>query len=271
MPCINAVSFHQYGHVETICRLVQDAGFDAIEVSRPHFYEQLTTPETRAAFLRWCEAIGLGLHGFDCWVEVEPFDAFDETIAEFGRAVDFASDLDLKLMISHDTWAHTNGARSAADVLRTNTELFRKVAELSTAKNLKLVFEPHPDTLSMDNAWCSDFIDAVADGYPPGSVGVLYDTCHYGCGQPDTYLRAIEVLGARIQHVHYSDGDCQTYALHLPIGDGCLDLPAVIDALRTSEFAGTLTCDLFNYPLLEDGARRNVDHIRKAETALGTL
>lgn len=269
MPCINAVSFHQYAHIEGICRVVRDAGFDAIELSRPHFYDRLTTPETQQAFVNWCDTIGLSLRGFDCWVDVEPFDAFDTTLAEFAHAVDFASALNLGLIISHDTWAHTNGSRSASDVLKTNVRLFRKVAELTAAQNLKLVFEPHPDTLSMDNAWCIDFIDSVADGYSPDSVGILYDSCHYGCGQPSSYVEAIEILGRRIQHVHFADGDAQTYALHLPVGDGCLDLQAVTDAFRQMEFSGTLTCDMFNYPLLEDGARRSVAAVGRVETELG--
>ncbi len=269
MPCINAVSFREYQHIESICGIVRQAGFDAIEVSRPTFYERLTTPETQSAFLRYCKSIGLRLYGFDCWVEVEPFEACDETLAEFGRAVDFAQALDLGLIISHDTWAHTNGDRKPAEVLSTNVRLFRQVAELSTSMSLKLVFEPHPDTLSMHNEWCIDFIDAVAEGRPEGSVGVLYDVCHYGVGQPETYVGSIEALGKRIRHVHFSDGDLKTYALHLPIGDGCLDLPSVTAALKQIGFDGTLTCDMFNYPLLEEGAARNVEAVRRIELELG--
>ncbi len=269
MPCINAVSFHEHTHIEAICRMVREAGFDAIELSRPPFYEKLATAETRTAFVRWCEAIGLSLCGFDCWVEVEPFAAFDATLAEFGRAAEFASSLELGLIISHDTWAHTNGKRTASEVLQTNVRLFRHVAELTAAQDLTLVFEPHPDTLSMDDTWCVDFIDAVADGHQEGRVGVLYDSCHYGVGQPDSYVHAIEVLGKRIRHVHFSDGDRETYALHLPVGDGCLDLPSVTAALRQIGFDGSLTCDMYNYPLLADGARRNLEPIRQVERELG--
>ncbi|MCH2203640.1 MAG: sugar phosphate isomerase/epimerase [Fuerstiella sp.] len=269
MPCVNAVSFREYRIIETICRIVRDAGFDSLEVSRPPFYENLKTPETRAAFLRWCESIGLNLYGFDCWVEVEPFDALDETLKEFRRAVDFAADLDLKLIISHDTWGHTNADRTPAEVLSTNVGLFRQVAEMTAGANLKLVFEPHPDTLSMQDSWCIDFIDAVAEGHAEGTVGILYDTCHYGVGQPKSYVQAIETLGRRIRHVHFSDGDCTTYALHLPIGDGCLDLQAVTAALKQIGFDGSLTCDMHDYPLLEDGARRNLEPMRQVQQELG--
>jgi sugar phosphate isomerase/epimerase len=173
------------------------------------------------------------------------------------------------MIVSHDSWARDNADRAPGDVLQANVRLFRRVAQLATERGLRLVFEPHPDTLSMDDAWCIDFIDGVAEGLAADRIGVLYDVCHYGVGQPRSYVTAIERLGRRIQHVHFSDGDARTYALHLPVGDGCLDLEAVIGALKQIGFAGTLTCDMYNYPLLEDGARRNLERIRQVERELG--
>ena len=269
MPRINAVSFHENPSVEAICRIVVDAGFDSLEVSRPPFYRKLTTIGTRHMFAEWARRIGLGLYGFDCWVEVEPYAAFDATLAEFEQAVKFAVDIELGMIITHDPWANVNGDRSPGECLRANVELFRRVADMTAENQLGLVFEPHPDTLSIQDNWAIDFIDAVATGRPTGSVGILYDCCHYGVGRPEDYLTAIAKLGQRIRHLHFSDGDGKTYALHLPLGEGQLDLAGIIAALKGVSFSGTLTNDLYNYPLLEDGARRNAEPIRQVEIELG--
>ena len=264
MARINAVSFHQDPFPESICRKVRAAGFDSLEVSRPPFFEKFTTRRTRQAFADYAKSLGLGLYGFDCWVDVLPYTAREETVRGFRAAMDFAADLNLGMVISHDPWAHVNQDRSPAECLRQNLSLFQEVADLAAARGLTLIFEPHPDTCSMNNQWAIDFID----GLDRPNVGLLYDCCHYGVGQPQGYLDAIRILGQRIRHIHFSDGDRRTYALHLPIGEGELDLSAVVREFRQLGFAGTLTNDLFNYPLLEEGARRNAEPIREIEVAL---
>lgn len=270
MPRLNACIFHREDYsIESIVRKFLTAGFDGMEMSRPPFYDKLTTSGTRKRFVEWMQEQRLSMYGFDCWVNVDPFSKLEETLESFAAAIDWAADLDLGFIISHDTVNEMNGDRSLGDVLKVNVDLFRRVADMCLEKGLRLIFEPHPDMPSMNDEWGIDFVDQLGEGRPDGSVGILYDCCHYGVGQPATYVDAIRKFGRRIQHVHFSDSDRETYALHLPPGEGVLDLEAIVASLKGVGFRGSLTCDLFNYPMLEDGARRSVGAIAEVERKLG--
>jgi inosose dehydratase len=264
MARINAVSFHKNPSIEAICRTIRDCGFNSVEISRPPFYDQLTTRGTRALFSRWLAELGLSMYGFDAWVEVDPYAAEAATLAGFRDAIDFAADLDLGMIITHDGWKRTVGPRGPSECLAILIPYFRKLCDMAAEAGLDVVLEPHPDTLTMDDRFAIELID----GLDRENIGLVYDCCHYGVGQPDGYVQAIERLGRRIRHVHFSDGDRATYALHLPLGEGDLDLGAIVEALKRVGFSGTLTNDLYNYPLLEHGARHNAGRIRQIERAL---
>ncbi|MBI3840103.1 MAG: sugar phosphate isomerase/epimerase [Planctomycetia bacterium] len=264
MPRINAVSFHENPSIEEICHKILATGFDSVELSRPPFYNKLTTQGTRAAFAKWLNDLGLSMYGFDAWVEVDPYTAAAATLAGFRDAIDFAADLKLGMIITHDGWKRIIAQRRPSECLEILCPFFRRVSDLADDAGLDVVIEPHPDTLTMDDSFAIDLVDGV----DRSNLGLLYDCCHYGVGQPTAYVQAIERLGQRIRHVHFSDGDRATYALHLPLGEGDLDLGSIIKALKAVGFHGTLTNDLYNYPLLEEGARRNVDRIRLIEQEL---
>ena len=265
MACINAVSFYEHRSIEQIVRIIRDAGFDTMEVSRIPFFEKLVTAATRETIARWVEHLGLSLHGFDAWVDFDPYEARAQTLEGFRKAIDFAADLDLGQVITQDGPKHVlMRGRSPGECLEVLVPFFREVADLAAERQLNVVLEPHPDTLSMDNTFARDLVDGIARE----NLGLVYDCCHYGVGQPDTYIQAIEQLGHRIRHLHFADGDRRTYALHLPLGEGELDLQGVLEALKDTGFRGTLTNDLYNYPLVEDGARRNADRIREIEHEL---
>ena len=265
MACINAVSFYENRSIEDICHIIRRIGFESMEVSRIPFFEKLTTTSTRKVFANLVKELGLSTYGFDAWVNFDPYHAREETIKGFKQAIDFASDLDLGQIITHDGHMDITEGKSPGECLKILIPLFQEIADLSDQKGLKVVLEPHPDTLSMDDIFAIDLID----GIDRHNIGLVYDCCHYGVGQPNTYIQAIKNLAHRIQHIHFSDGDCRTYALHLPLEEGELALDAIIENLQEIGFNGTLTSDMYNYPLLEEGAKRNLKRIKEVEEKLG--
>ena len=81
-------------------------------------------------------------------------------------------------------------------------------------------------------------------------------------------INAAGTLGRRMTHVHFSDGGTHTYARHLPLGKGALDLDAIVQTLPSVGFEGTLANDLYICRLAADVAHRNGGHARRG-TRLG--
>jgi sugar phosphate isomerase/epimerase len=265
MPRINAVPFYENRTLEGICRTIVDAGFDSLELCRPHFIERLVTPELRKTFSDWASGLSLSFLGVDVWVDVQPYEAPERTLDDFRAVVDFAADLDLGHIITTEGQIDVVGGRTKSECLTVLVPLFQQVADVAASREITVLIEPHPDTLSIDNAFTIELIDGV----DRANIGLVYDCAHYAVGQPETYVASIEQLGERIRHLHFSDGDARTYSLHLPLGEGTLDLDGMIAALKDVGFNGTLTNDIWGYPMLEDGARRNAARITALEQILG--
>ena len=76
-------------------------------------------------------------------------------------------------------------------------------------------------------------------------------------------------MGARIEHLHYSDTDGVTSELHYPPGKGLLDLAAMNQALVDIGFAGTSTLDMYGYPVPEQGYIWGLPFYRAALIEIG--
>jgi sugar phosphate isomerase/epimerase len=105
-------------------------------------------------------------------------------------------------------------------------------------------------TLALENMEIDNEIASVRD-YPDmlrviDDCGILdlritLDTAHMRDTQ--VVLRFVDKLGPRIAHVHVSDATDK--ALHLRIGEGSLDLPAVVRALEDHKFAGVYSLETY--------------------------
>ena len=143
-------------------------------------------------------------------------------------------------------------------ILSDTTEMFKRLTDYGHRKGVQISVEVHPFTLGMDTEWLLTLFEKVGDA----AFGLTYDCCHYGVGQPDTYLAAIEQLGTHIQHIHFCDSDKTSSEVHFAPGTGRLDLEGVIAAFKKIGFAGTIMQDLWLYPFPEEGSRAGLTYIR---------
>lgn len=250
--CGNSITFQDYT-AEEACQRLAAAGCNAVEMWPPHL-AGCRTPRLLRQFRDFAAELGLGLWGLNAVGAdyFQPFDSqasYDSTLAGLKADVDYALELGVTDVMVWEGVRPEGKDMAEADLLAVLVELFGAAIDYARPKGVRFTAEPHPFTLGMDNA----FMRQLCDQLDRQHFGVLFDFCHYGVGQPETYVQAIYDLGSRIEHLHYSDTDGQTSELHYPPGKGVLDLMAMHQALVDIGFAGTATLDMYGYPMPQQG------------------
>ncbi len=98
--------------------------------------------------------------------------------------------------------------------------------------------EPLPRTCLGHNA---GEMAVLLDGLPAEHVGICLDVNHANVGQD--LVAFIQLFGRRIISVHISDNDGVDEKHWLP-GEGVIDWPAVINALRKVGYDGPWMCEV---------------------------
>jgi inosose dehydratase len=123
-----------------------------------------------------------------------------------------------------------------------------RVAELADRRGLVASYHPHLSTMA-------ETPDQIEQVLSRSAIRFCPDTAHQlaAGGDPAELIRR---YGDRIEYVHLKDVRRDPLAF-LPLGDGDLDLPDVVRALREIEFDGWLTIELDEYqgPPVEAAAR----------------
>jgi len=255
--------------IEIICQKTRDLGFNATEVLRFQLM-QCKTPELVKQFAQIAtEKYGLeicALNNIDFQI-FEPFGSrskFDATLRNLKEAVDIAENLGTRT-ISVLEGRRPKGVRKDSALLERLVALFGEALDYAKPKGIGFITEPHPFTVGMDLA----FLAGLCDSLPSGYFGVLYDCCHFGVGKPTDYVGAIHTLGNRIKHIHFADCDLRTTALHYPPGMGKLKIDEIIAAFKNINYNGTITLDLYGYPMPEEGSKIGLVSLKEAQDKLG--
>jgi sugar phosphate isomerase/epimerase len=250
---------------------IKACGFDGVEIWQPHLVK-CRTPALLSWFGRHARAIGLpvlGLNviGFD-WFQPFGTDAeLATTLRQLKASADDAEALGVPYLM---IWEGVRPARAGRNVLEQHClprllDVLGEVLPYAEKKGLHLLSEPHPFTVGIDDWFAIELYDRLA----APNFGYIYDCCHYGVGRPTDYVPAIANLGHRIHHIHFADSDMKTSEFHFPPGEGALELDAIVNAFAAIGYHGTISLDLYGWPLPEQGAAIGVPYLRSVIERLG--
>ena len=246
----NPLGFFQ-DPLEVTLERMRDLGYDQIELCHSQIPDFRTTA-LRRQLREFVDSLGMSLVGSNVpdspyFQTLESSDDVKVALAGLQRDIDIAADLGVRYLITYEgrVPAGATDALITGQLLDDTVHLLREAADYAADRDIDVWIEVHPFTLGTR----LDFLVALCDRIDRQNFGVVYDACHFAVGIPDGYVDAIGRLGQRIKMVHFSDGDQRSSELHFPPGRGCLDLKAILQALRSIAFSGRWMLDLYLYPL----------------------
>ncbi|MFO0919288.1 MAG: sugar phosphate isomerase/epimerase family protein [Planctomycetaceae bacterium] len=115
----------------------------------------------------------------------------------------------------------------------------RKVLLHAERRNVPLAFEPEP---GMFIATMDDFSDLLRECDGPG-FGLTIDVGHVHCVETKSIPEVLRDWGDRIRNIHIEDM-LRGIHEHLPFGEGTIDFPPVLAALKEINYQGGVHVEL---------------------------
>jgi len=257
--------------LEEAVRIFRSAGFDSLEMWKHHL-KRCKTPDLLQRFAAFAKGLGVGMGGFNA-VGEDYFRPFG-TDAELQATLDgLKADADVTHALGGGDLLIWEGRAPQGSTesdwleryLPRLIELLKSAIAYTSSRGIRILTEPHPFTVGMSDRVLARLWDAFDSEW----FGVTFDFCHYGVGRPNDYIEAVGALGHRIRHIHFSDTDQKTSELHYPPGSGRLHIYGLLDAFKKIGYRGTMTLDLYGYPMPVRELQSCAGRMREAAEYLG--
>ena len=241
--------------LEEILGQARDLGYDGIELF-PFHGSYPSSPSGQRALRDLYRGYGLATpalqpetRGHAASPEQKMRDAYVESVQrmiEFAHVLE-ASEVGLWAGAPLEGVPHDEQMQGVLDTCRRCTELAEEAG-------ITLALEPEPVQVvsSLED------ILLLLDGVNSPAFTALYDFAHADVLSGGHALDFLLALGGRVGHVHFTDCDSQTLLLdvegasgtskHLAVGDGNLDLAALLRALIDGGYAGWMQVDVWENP-----------------------
>ena len=132
------------------------------------------------------------------------------------------------------------------------------VEQKAREKGVRILIEPEPGLLIEDSRGFSQLFRAL----DPGVFGLNFDVGHFFCVGEDP-RELIGTLRDATGHFHIEDIAPSRKHHHLMLGEGAIDLPGVLAAIRETGYDSFVTVELYTYESRAvDAAREALEYLK---------
>jgi inosose dehydratase len=222
---------------------ISAAGYDGIELFDGNLMQYRDAPED---FLHLLDEAGLRLVGVYSGANFIFPDVLGEELARIEAAAQLAGELGAQYLVVGGGAQRTEGT-AATDYERLAVAL-DAVNDIADDHGLVATFHPHMTTIV-------ETPEQVATVLADSVIALCPDTGHVILGGGDP-AELIARHADRIPYVHLKDVDPKT-GNFVPLGEGALNLDAVMTALREADYDGWITIELDAWDNPAGAARAN--------------
>ena len=240
-------------------RRIKAAGYAGIEIMAdvPHAWPAYLLPETRAQLKKSLNDTGLQISNINAFMMnaindhrqkywhpswIEPYQPYRQVrIDHTRRSLDLAKELGAPC-ITTEPGGPLEPGQSWEAALELFCESLRPVADHAHSIGVPLLIEPEPGLLIETTSQYLRFAEVLNH---PG-IGLNYDIGHMYCVNEDP-AQSIKMLAKHIRHVHLEDIAISRVHHHLVPGEGAINFGPVIEALRSINYQGWVTIELYPY------------------------
>jgi len=237
-----------------------------IEILEPEHISIYQQPGAVDKLIKKAEATQIRLNHFPIWHCCANLSSSDTErrrlgVRQFAEGVEVATQLGIPLVTIGSDWppewvssynADYNHAPASdfflpstavyEEMWRGHCQAIRECLEIAEKANLRLGFEPRANSFIAN----VDAFLRLSDALGSDRLGCILDAMHSAYHRENVPI-AIKKLGSRLVGLQLSGTDGKSM-VHLPIESGDPFVKEVIDALKTSNFTGTVDVELYGMP-----------------------
>lgn len=234
--------------------IIASAGYQGIEIMAdvPHAFPAHLTPAAIKEARDALAANGLGVSNVNAfmhhadgdtyhpsWIEKDPAlraKRVDYTL----RCLDLAAELGCPNISTEPGGPVEDMTQQEA--MAWYKEGLAAVEDRARKNGVKILIEPEPGLL-IENS--SQFLELFQD-LDPAAFGLNFDVGHFYCVGEDP-AALIPKLWSAAHHYHLEDIAPTRVHHHLMLGDGAIDIPGVLATLKSRQYSGYVTVELYTY------------------------
>ena len=257
------------GSIEVVFERLAKAGAGGVDLFASHV-PFLLQPRFDVENLKQCrkaaEAAGLGIHsiiaapmgniGFTAYLGPDAEQGRADAVAFVKHNVEIASILGATHVCSAEG-TMPKGADEGETWDRL-VQTLKEAAPIAEAAGVTFELELHPGMIASTPEKAPKLIDEVGSE----AIRVCLDFCHANVitnGDPVSMIRALE---GTYSSVHIADG-IQVSGLHLPIGQGEVDVNACIEAVKETDFDGVWVLCMYGSAFPELSLKTAVEFLKE--------